>query len=171
MATKKKKDAKRQEALARKSAIQSLEFLTMWGLKQLGYDDGCMCQTYAKTELNYINELGLTEDLLSLKQFIDKVKHEFGQSVVVGMCDFTRSVVCLALGMGRIEEFEKMEISIDTWKELIAQKLLTIYYPESIRNEIVIWAGENGFNMSTYLGRPVLKLNKIFVLIERAKDA
>lgn len=167
--TKKKKDAKRQEALTRKSAAQSLGFLTMWGLKQLGYDEGCIWQTYAKTELKYINELGLTEDLLMLKQFVDKVKHELGCGVIVGVGDFTRSVVCLALGISKIEDFEKVEIPTKTWEGLIAQKVLAIYYPESIRNEVVSWARTNGFNMSTHLGQPILKLNHLFILIKREK--
>jgi len=167
--TKKKKDAKRQEALARKSAAQSLDFLTMWGLKQLGYDEGCIWQTHAKTELKYINELGLTEDLLMLKQFVDKVKHELGCGVVVGVGDFTQSIVCLALSISKIEDFEKVEIPTKTWEGLFAQKVLAIYYPESIRNEVVSWARTNGFNMSTYLGQPILKLNHLFILIKREK--
>ena len=170
MATKKKnKDVKKQKALARKSAVESLEFLTRWGLKQFGYDNDSVYQTYAQTELNYIDELDLVEDLLNLRKFIDKVKNEFGQNVVAGMGDFTDSVVCLALGISQIEKLDNIEGPSKNWEKLVAQKLVAVYYPESKRNEVVTFAKEYGFNMSAHLGRPILKLNKLFVVIERAK--
>ena len=61
MATK-KKDLHRKEALARKRAIQSLEFLTSFGLKQI--DAEHTFHKYAVAELKEIIELDLCKDLL-----------------------------------------------------------------------------------------------------------
>lgn len=54
-------------------------------------------------------------------------------------------------------------------KKKVARKLVAVYCPDSIRNEIVARAGRNGFNMSTYMGKPILKPGKIFLQTERIK--
>ena len=52
--------------------------------------------------------------------------------------------------------------------ELMKKKLLKIYYPEEVRNKIFEWAKTNGYNTSTYLGQPMVKYAKLFILLDRA---
>lgn len=53
------------------------------------------------------------------------------------------------------------------WKGLLNKKLIPLYYPEKIRNKVIAWAHENGYTTSTYLGQPIIKFNKLFLLIKR----
>ena len=50
---------------------------------------------------------------------------------------------------------------------MIEHKLLTIYYAEEYRNQIIDWAKSNGYNTSTYRGRPIIKFSKLYIIIER----
>ena len=72
----------------------------------------------------------------------------------------------IALGIGRLGSIKDMELPTD-WNELIRKKLLKIYYPDEVRNKIFEWAKASGYNTSTYLGQPIVKFSKLFVLLER----
>lgn len=154
----------------RKSAAETLEFQTLWGLRQLGYGEGSELYNIAKMELGYIMELDLAGDLLCIKRFVDGVRQNLGASVSAGAGDFTESAVCLALGISVVENIEEVSMSKATWERMIARKLLAVCYPESVRNDAVAWAGQNGFATSTYLGRPIIKTGKIFLVIDRIRN-
>ena len=64
----------------------------------------------------------------------------------------------------RLSEIYRTTIS---WESLINQKILNIYYAENIRNQVVEWAKSNGFTTSTYLGNPIVKFNKIHIILRR----
>lgn len=151
-----------------KAMVDSLVFQTNWGIKKLYGTPNDLITILVKTELDYIVELNLFEDLLLVKKFIDKVKQVFGVEPVAELGDFYRSPVALALGIGKIDDIAKLNTPI-AWHELLEKKLLSIYYPTDVRNSIVDYAKNNGYNTSTYLGKPIIKLNKFFVLLERAK--
>ena len=127
-----------------------------------------LISTLVKVELEYIIELNLFEDLLLLKMFIENVKSVFGVEPIAEYGDFNRSLVALALGIGKVNDIEKVGIPI-AWHELLEKKILSIYYTNDIRNTIVDYAKHNGNNVSTFLGKPIIKLSKIFVLLERAR--
>ena len=100
--------------------------------------------------------------------FIENVKSVFGVEPIAEYGDFNRSLVALALGIGKVNDIEKAGIPI-AWHELLEKKILSIYYTNDIRNTIVDYAKHNGYNVSTFLGKPIIKLSKIFVLLERAR--
>ena len=54
-------------------------------------------------------------------------------------------------------------------RDQIEKKLLTIYYPEKLRNKVVDWAKANGYSTSSYLGRPIVKFKQLYLIIERTK--
>ena len=159
---------KRSNAVKQKVIIESLLFQTNWGLKKLYEAPNDFIETLVKAELDYIVELNLFEDLLRLKIFIENVKSILGIEPVAEYGDFYRSLVALSLGIGKVNDIEKVETPI-TWHELLEKKILSIYYPTDVRNSIVDYAKHNGYNVSTYLGKPVIKLSKIFVLLDRTK--
>lgn len=162
---KKKNDPKRKAALMQKTAVEALEFQTTWGLKQLGA--GAELNECALAELASIKELGVTYDLLNMKRFAEGVRQALQADVVVDMGELVQSVVCMALGISRVSDVQQLAVSQCLWDELLKQKLLTVYYPADVRNEVVAWAMENGFTTSTYLGQPIIKFSKIFLAIKR----
>ena len=162
---KKKNDPKRKAALMQKTAVETLEFQTIWGLKQLGVD--AELNECALAELASIKELGVTYDLLNMKRFAEGVRQALQADVVVDMGELVRSIVCVALGISRVSDVQQLAVSQCLWDELLKQKLLTVYYPADVRNEVVAWAMENGFTTSTYLGQPIIKFSKIFLAIKR----
>ncbi len=164
MATK-KKDLHRQETLARKSAILSLEFLTSFGLKQISAEN--TFYEYAYVELKDIIELDLCRDLLEIKKLIDSIKQYLNANVLVGKGDLCNSSVCIALGISRVEDIHSINIHQNTWRELLNQKFISIYYSNEIRNKVVAWARENGYITSTHLGQPIIKFSKLFLSIKR----
>ena len=165
---KNKHQKKQNDTVEQKAMIDSLIFQTNWGIKKLYKALSDFILTLVKVELDYIIELNLFEDLLRLKIFIENVKSILGIEPVAEYGDFYRSLVALALGIGKVNDIEKVETPI-TWHELLEKKILSIYYPTDVRNSIVDYAKHNGYNVSTYLGKPVIKLSKIFVLLDRTK--
>ena len=103
-----------------------------------------------------------------IKKFVDDVKSTFDIEPVAERGDFCRSPVAIALGIGKVDDITKIRTPI-AWHELLAKKILSIYYTNDIRNTIVDYAKHNGYNVSTFLGKPIIKLSKIFVLLERAR--
>ena len=159
----KKKNQKRNEALKLKSAIETLSFQTNWGLKKLG---GEKYAEPAKVEVDYLTELGLVQDILSIKAFVDGIRAAFQVEPCVELGDFSNSLITIALGIGRVENLHNMGLPND-WEELMQKKLLKIYYPDEVRNNIFEWAKSSVYNTSTYLGQPIVKFNKLFIRLER----
>ena len=159
---------KRSNAVKQKVIIESLVFQTNWGLKRLYEPPNDFIGTLVKAELDYIVELNLFEDLLMIKKFVDDVKSTFDIEPVAERGDFCRSPVAIALGIGKVDDITKIRTPI-AWHELLAKKLLSIYYPTDMRNSIADYAKNNGYNTSTYFGKPMIKFNVIFLLLERAR--
>lgn len=146
----KKKNQKKAESHAKKSAVETLRFQTHWGLKQLGQQDGNLFHELVDAEVNFIAELDLAQDLLAIKSLVDGVKQSFAVTPTPEKGDFVKSPTAVALGIAQVEDINKIGLPL-TWSEMIEQKILTIYYPEEYRNQIVDWAKTNGYNISTYL--------------------
>lgn len=162
----KKKNQKRNDALKLRSAIETLCFQISWGLKKLGGEDGEKYGELAKVEVDYITELGLVQDILSIKELVDGIRNEFQVEPCVELGDFCNSLITIALGIGRVENLHNIGLPND-WEELMQKKLLKIYYPDEVRNNIFEWAKSSGYNTSTYLGQPIVKFNKLFIRLER----
>ena len=163
----KKKNQKKAEAHAKKSAVETLRFQAHWGLKQLGHEDD-MFNQLIDAEVDFIAELELAQELLAIKSLVDGVKQFFVVTPTPEKGDFVKSPTAVALGIASVEDINNIGIPL-TWSDMIAQKLLTIYYPEEYRNQIIDWAKANGYNTSTYLGRPIVKFSKLYIIIERTR--
>lgn len=164
----KKKNQKKAEMQAKKSAVETLRFQAHWGLKQLGNENGNLFHKLVDTEVDFIAELELAQDMLAIKSFVDGVKQSFVSTPTPEKGDFVKSATAVALGIAQVEDINKIGIPL-TWSDMIAQKLLTIYYPEEYRNLVIDWAKANGYNTSTYLGRPMVKFRKLYVIIDRTR--
>lgn len=164
----KKKNQKKAESQAKKSAVETLRFQTHWGLKQLGLQDGNFFHELVDAEVNFVAELDLAQDLLAIKSLVDGVKQSFAVVPTLEKGDFTKSPTAVALGIVQVNDINNIGIPL-TWSEMIEKKLLTIYYPEEYRNQIVDWAKANGYNTSTYLGLPIVKFSKLYIIVERTR--
>lgn len=163
----KKKNQKKAEAHAKKSAVETLRFQAHWGLKQLSHEDD-MFNLLVDAEVDFIAELELAQELLAIKSLVDGVKQSFVVTPTPEKGDFVKSPTAVALGIAQVEDINKIGLPL-TWSEMIEQKILTIYYPEEYRNQIVDWAKTNGYNISTYLGRPIVKFSKLYIIIDRTR--
>ena len=165
----KKKNQKKAESHAKKSAVESLRFQAHWGLKQLGNEDGNLFHILVDGEVDFIAKLDLAQDMLAIKSLIDGVKQSFKATPTLEKGDFVRSPTAVALGIASVEDINNMRIPIIRWDEMIAQKILTIYYPEEYRNQIIDWAKANGYSSSIYIGRPMVKFSKLYIIIDRTR--
>ena len=165
----KKKNQKKAEAQAKKSAVETLRFQAHWGLKRLSHEDD-MFNLLVDAEVDFIAELELAQDMLAIKSLVDGVKQSFKATPTPEKGDFMKSPTAVALGIAQVEDINNIGIPL-TWSDMIAQKLLTIYYPEEYRNQIINWAKQKGFNKSTYLGMPMIKFSHIFLVMDRTKEA
>jgi hypothetical protein len=164
----KKKNQNRKQVLAKKSAVESLKFQTHFGLKMMGRADDDIMQKLAESEIECIEELDLTQDILDLKNFVEGVKKDLNILPTPEKGDFCTSITAIALGIASIPVLDDMQMPI-SWQAQIDKKILTIYYPEDYRNAVVEWAKANSDNTSTYLGRPIIKFKQIYVIIERTR--
>lgn len=165
----KKKNQKKAVAQAEKSVVDTLRFQAHWGLKQLGHEDGNMFHKFVDVEVDFIAEHDLALDLLAIKSLIDGVKQSFGATPTPEIGDFVKSPSAVALGIAKIDDINNISLPL-TWNKIIEQKLLAIYYPDECLNQIIDWAKANGYNTSTYLGRPIIKFSKLYVIIERTRE-
>lgn len=164
----KKKEQRRKDVLAEKSAVENIRFQTHWGLKKLGFEDGGMLHDYADVELGTIIETGLVKDILTLKKLVDGVKQALQVEPTPECGDFIQSCVSIALGIAKISDLNKLQVAELTWNERVEKKLLKVFYPDDQCNAVADWAKQNGFNTSTFLGRPLVKLSKLYIVISRA---
>lgn len=165
---KNKHQKKQSNTVKQKAMIESFIFQTNWGIKRIYDSPEDSITEIVKTELDCIVELNLVEDLLIIKKFVDDVKSTFSTEPVAERGDFCNSLVALALGIAHKNETTELGPPAD-WLKLAEKKILSIYYPNDVRNSIVDYAKQNGYNVSTYLGKPIIKLSKIFVLLDRTK--
>ena len=166
--TKKRKQNRKNE-LSKKSAVESIRFQTHFGLKQIGHKDTDMFHRLADAEINVIEELDLTDDILDIKNLVEGVKRELNVEPALEKGDFCTSIVAIALGISKIPVLDDMKMPVVNWLDQINKKILTLYYPEESRNAVAEWAKANDYNTSTYLGRPVVKFKQLFIIIERTR--
>lgn len=116
--------------------------------------------------MDYIIKLDLQEELLSIKSFVDDVKTGLGVEPIPELGDFYHSLVAISLGIAKIADINKFCVPT-AWHDLIKKKILSIYYPDEIRNQVVEYAKNKNYNTSTYLGQPIVKFNHLFIKIDR----
>ena len=166
--TKKRKQNRKNE-LSKKRAVESIRFQTHIGLKQIGRTDTDMFHRLADAEINVIEELDLTDDILGIKNLVEGVKRELNVEPTLEKGDFCTSIVAIALGISKIPVLDDMKMPVVNWPDQINKKILTLYYPEQSRNAVAEWAKANDYNTTTYLGRPVVKFKQLFIIIERTR--
>lgn len=165
----KKRNQNRKNELSKKRTVESIRFQTHLGLKQMGHEDADMFHKLADAEINFIAELGLTDDILGIKNLVEGTRRDLNVETTPRKGDFCTSIVAIALGISKIPVLDDMKMPVVNWQDQINKKILTLYYPEESRNAVAEWAKANGYNTSIYLGRPVVKFKRLFIIIERTR--
>ena len=160
----KNKDQKRKTQLATRAKNESFRFQVEYMKKQKGIDIAGMEQELA-VELDDICQNGLTDALLDLAKIVEGIRNELGFEQEADKCSLNGSLVPFILGITATQPDSTTYVS----SIFTAQQPLqvTIAYDNEIRNQAVNWMKANGYEISSYLGQPLLKLKNLRIVIRR----
>ena len=160
----KNKDQKRKAQLAARAKNESFRFQVEFTRKQKGIDIMGMVQNLT-TELDDICQNGLTDALLDLAKIVEGIRNELGFEQEADKCSLNGSLVPFILGITSTQPNCTTYVS----SIFTAQQPLqvTIAYDNEIRNQAVNWMKANGYEISSYLGQPLLKLKNVRTVIRR----
>ena len=160
----KNKDQKRKAQLAVRAKNESFRFQVEYTRKQKGINIMGMEQKLA-AELDAICQNGLTDALLDMARMIEGIRKELGFEQEADKCSLNGSLVSFILG---ITEFQPACATYVPDLFTAQQPLqVTIAYDNEIRNQAVNWMKANGYEISSYLGQPLLKLKNVRIVIKR----
>ena len=160
----KNKDQKRRAQLATRAKNESFRFQVEYMRKQKGIDIMGMEQDLT-TELDAICQNGLTDALLDLAKIVEGIRKELGFEQEVDKCSLNGSLVPFILGITTTQPDSTTYVP-DIFTE--HQPLqVTIAFDNEIRNQAVKWMEANGYEISSYLGQPLLKLKNVRIVIRR----
>lgn len=158
---------KRKQQLQKRAQDESLAFQTLFGAKQRIGALSSEIEERIKEEILIFQNLGLAEDLLTLKKLIEGVKKELGYQSEPSKGILAGSYVAYSLGL---EPSNPMSTGKDIEPKDFQVALplaLTISYDNEIRNEVVSWMKGQGCEFTTYMSQPMLKLKNTRVIIRR----
>ena len=160
----KNKDQKRKAQLATRAKNESFRFQVEYMRKQKGIDIMGMEQDLT-TELDAICQNGLTDALFDLAKIVEGIRKELGFDQEADKCSLNGSLVPFILGITSTQPDSSTYVSgIFTAQQPLQ---VTIAYDNEIRNQAVEWMKANGYEISSYLGQPLLKLKNVRIVIRR----
>lgn len=158
------KDQKRKAQLTMRAKNESFRFQVEYSRRQKGIDIMGMEQNLA-AELDAICLNCLTEDLLDLARIVEGIRKELGFEQEAAKCSLNGTLVPFILGITKTQPDSTTYVSgIFTAQQPLQ---VTIAYDNDIRNQAVNWMKANGYEISSYLGQPLLKLNNVRIVIRR----
>ena len=160
----KNKDQKRKAQLATRAKNESFRFHVEYTRKQKGIDIVGMEQKLS-AELDAICHNDLMDALLDLVKIVEEMRKELGFEQEADKCSLNGSLVAFILGITTVQPDSTTYVP----DIFMAQQPLqvTIAYDNEIRNQAVNWMTANGYEISSYLGQPLLKLKNLRVVIRR----
>ena len=160
----KNKDQKRKAQLATRAKNESFRFQVEYMRKQKGIEIMGMEQDLI-TELDAICQNGLTDALLDLAKIVEGIRKELGYEQEADKCSLNGSIVPFILGITATSPDSTAYVPDIFTAQLPLQ--VTIAYDNEIRNQAVNWMKANGYEISSYLGQPLLKLKNVRIVIRR----
>ena len=160
----KNKDQKRKVQLATRAKNESFRFQVEFTRKQKCIDIMGMEQNLT-TELDAICQNNLTDALLDLAKIVEGVRKELGFEQEADKCSLNGSLVPFILGITTVQpDSTTYVLSLFTAQHPLQ---VTIAFDNEIRNQAVKWMEANGYEISSYLGQPLLKLKNARIVIRR----
>ena len=160
----KNKDQKRKAQLAARAKNESFRFQVEFTRKQKGINIMGMEQNLT-AELDAICQNSLTDALLDLAKAVEGIRKELGFEQEADKCSLNGTLVPFILGITTTQP------DCTTYVPgIFAAQLplhVTITYDNEIRNQAVDWMKANGYEISSYLGQPLLKLKNARIVIKR----
>ena len=117
------------------------------------------------TELDAICQNGFTDALLDLANIVEGIRKELGFEQETDLCSLNGSLVPFILGITTTQPDCATYVP-DLFTAHQPLKV-TIAYDNEIRNQAVNWMKANGYEISSYLGQPLLKLKNVRIVIKR----
>lgn len=160
----KNKDQKRKAQLATRAKNESFRFQVEFTRKQKGIDIMGMEQDLT-AELDVICQNDLTDALLDLAKIVEGIRKELGFEQETDQCSLNGTLVPFILGITATKPNGATYVP----GIFAAQQPLqvSIAYDNEIRNQAVNWMKVNGYEISSYLGQPLLKLKNVRIVIKR----
>lgn len=160
----KNKDQKRKAQLAVRAKNESFRFQVEFTRKQKGIDIIGMEQNLT-AELDAICQNGLTDALLDLAKMVEEMRKVLGFEQEADKCSLNGSLVPFILGITATQPDSTTYVpGIFTEHQPLQ---VTIAFDNEIRNQAVKWMEANGYEISSYLGQPLLKLKNVRIVIRR----
>ena len=160
----KNKDQKRKAQLAARAKNESFRFQVEFTRKQKCIDIMGMEQNLT-TELDAICQNDLTDALLDLAKIVEGVRKELGFEQEADKCSLNGSLVPFILGITAVQPDSTTYVpGLFTAQHPLQ---VTIAFDNEIRNQAVKWMEANGYEISSYLGQPLLKLKNARIVIRR----
>lgn len=160
----KNKDQKRKVQLATRAKNESFRFQVEFTRKQKCIDIMGMEQNLT-TELDAICQNGITDALLDLAKIVEGVRKELGFEQEADKCSLNGSLVPFILGITTVQPDSTTYVpGLFTAQHPLQ---VTIAFDNEIRNQAVKWMEANGYEISSYLGQPLLKLKNARIVIRR----
>lgn len=160
----KNKDQKRKAQLATRAKNESFRFQVEFTRKQKGINIMGMEQNLT-AELDAICQNGLTDALLDLAKIVEGIRKELGFEQEADKCSLNGSLVSFILGITATQPDSATYVPGIFTEHLPLQ--VTIAYDNEIRNQAINWMKANGYEISSYLGQPLLKLKNVRIVIRR----
>jgi len=160
-----KKDQKRKAVLTARANNEALAFLTRFGAKtRIGELTPAMEQRIDE-ELLVLKNLGVSEDLITLKNAMESVRKELNVVSEPSKGILCGSLVAYCLGLEPTNPLEtQAELNPMEFKIPLQ---LTVSFDNQVRNQVVEWLRGHGFEITTQIGQPLLKLTNTRVTIRR----
>ena len=160
----KNKDQKRKAQLATRAKNESFRFQVEFLQKQKGIDITGMEQELT-AELDAICQNDLTDALLDLAKAVESIRKELGFEQEADKCSLNGTLVPYILGITTVQSDSTTYVpGIFTERQPLH---VTIAFDNEIRNQAVKWMEANGYEISSYLGQPLLKLKNVRIVIRR----
>ena len=160
----KNKDQKRKAQLATRAKNESFRFQVEFTRKQKCIDIMGMEQNLT-AELDAICQNNLTDALLDLAKIVEGVRKELGFEQEADKCSLNGSLVPFILGITTVQPDSTTYVpGLFTAQHPLQ---VTIAFDNEIRNQAVKWMEANGYEISSYLGQPLLKLKNARIVIRR----
>ena len=160
----KNKDQKRKVQLATRAKNESFRFQVEFTRKQKCIDIMGMEQNLT-AELDAICQNNLTDALLDLAKIVEGVRKELGFEQEADKCSLNGSLVPFILGITTVQPDSTTYVpGLFTAQHPLQ---VTIAFDNEIRNQAVKWMEANGYEISSYLGQPLLKLKNARIVIRR----
>ena len=152
--------------LAKRTKDESLQFQVEWGIHSLGLELTDEMRTRIDDELRLLLNLGLVDNLLTLKDIVDGARQDLEAVPEPFKGNLAGSIVAYCLGITTGNPLEKDLLK--TVDEYALPLQLTLYYDNAVRNRVVDWIKAHGYQeVKTRLSQPILKMDKMVVEFKR----